>query len=94
MSKYRVKERSFINGKLCEPGDIVEFSGEAGKNLIPHNDGDVVVKDDDLPTNEELQELDQLRTIYEEMFGEAPHFNTKAETLKAKIAERRKELGV
>ncbi|MBX8878335.1 hypothetical protein HCH41_05085 [Enterobacter ludwigii] len=94
MSKYRVKERSFINGKLCEPGDIVEFSGEAGKNLIPHNDGDVVEKDDDLPTNEELQELDQLRTIYEEMFGEAPHKNTSAKTLKEKIDARRKELGV
>ncbi|UYW74133.1 hypothetical protein OFY05_00850 [Pseudocitrobacter faecalis] len=53
-----------------------------------------MVKDDDLPTNEELQELDQLRTIYEEMFGEAPHKNTSAKTLKEKIDARRKELGV
>jgi hypothetical protein len=37
---------------------------------------------------------DQLRTIYEEMFGEAPHKNTSAKTLKEKIDERRKELGV
>ena len=94
MSKYRVKERSFIDGKLYEPGEIVEFSGKAGKNLIPQNDGDVVVKEEELPTNEELQELDQLRTIYEEMFGEAPHKNTSAKTLKEKIDARRKELGV
>lgn len=94
MSKYRVKERSFIDGKLYEPGEIVEFTGEAGKNLIPHNEGDVVVKEGELPTNEELQELDQLRTIYEEMFGEAPHKNTSAKTLKEKIDAKRKELGV
>lgn len=94
MSKYRVKERSFIDGKLYEPGEIVEFTGTAGKNLIPHSDGEVVVKEDELPTNEELQELDQLRTIYEEMFGEAPHKNTSAKTLKEKIDAKRKELGV
>ncbi|EPJ8275997.1 TPA: hypothetical protein N2N62_000701 [Citrobacter freundii] len=94
MSKYRVKERSFIDGKLYEPGEIVEFSGKAGKNLIPHNDGDVVLKEDEPPTNEELQELDQLRTIYEEMFGDAPHKNTSAKTLKEKIDAKRKELGV
>lgn len=94
MSKYRVKERSFIDGKLYEPGEIVEFSGKAGKNLIPHNDGDGVIKEDEPPTSEELQELDQLRTIYEEMFGEAPHKNTSAKTLKEKIDARRKELGV
>lgn len=94
MSKYRVKERSFIDGKLYEPGEIVEFSGKAGKNLIPHHDGDVVLKGDEPPTNEELQELDQLRTIYEEMFGDAPHKNTSAKTLKEKIDAKRKELGV
>lgn len=94
MSKYRVKERSFIDGKLYEPGEIVEFSGKAGKNLIPHKDGEDVVMEDEQPTNEELQELDHLRTIYEEMFGEAPHKNTSAKTLKEKIDARRKELGV
>ena len=44
-------------------------------------------------------ELDKLREEYEllfneEMFGEAPHKNTSAKTLKEKIDARRKELGV
>lgn len=93
MSKYRVKERSFINGKLYEPGDIVEFSGSAGKNLVPYKDDDKV-ENEVLPTNEELQDLEDLRNVYEEMFGEAPHKNTSAKTLKEKIDARRKELGV
>ncbi len=91
MPKYRVKERSFIDGKLYEPGEIVEFSGAAGKNLLAYSEGEICEQPDELPTNEELLELDQLRTVYEEMFGEAPHKNTSAKTLKEKIDARRKE---
>lgn len=94
MSKYRVKERSFIDGKLYEPGEVVEFSGKAGKNLIPHKEGDVAAAEEKPQSSEELEELDQLRTTYEEMFGEKPHFNTKAETIREKIAEERQRLGV
>lgn len=94
MPKYRVKERSFIDGKLYEPGDVVEFSGKAGKNLIPHKEVDVVEEEEKQPTTEELEEIEDLRKIYEEMFGEAPHKNTSAKTLKEKIDARRKELGV
>ncbi|MCH9374810.1 hypothetical protein MMP84_07490, partial [Klebsiella pneumoniae] len=38
--------------------------------------------------------LDKLREEYELLFNEKPHHNTKAETLREKIAEKRKDLGV
>lgn len=92
MPEYKVAKRSFINGRLREPGDIVTYDGEPGSNLVSV---DASLSEKIIPVSaEELTELDDLRKQYEEMFGEAPHFNTKAETLKAKIAERRKELGV
>lgn len=31
--KYLVLETSFINGRLVQPGDVVEFNGDAGSNL-------------------------------------------------------------
>lgn len=39
-------------------------------------------------------DLDQMREEYEALFNEKPHHNTKAETLREKIAEKRKELGL
>ncbi|MDP1491629.1 hypothetical protein Q6292_28420, partial [Klebsiella pneumoniae] len=39
-------------------------------------------------------ELHKLREEYELLFKEKPHHNTKAETLREKIAEKRKDLGV
>lgn len=33
MAKYKVLELSLINDKLCEPGEIVEYSGKPGPNL-------------------------------------------------------------
>lgn len=33
MAQYRVTETSFINNKLVQAGDIVEYEGRAGKNL-------------------------------------------------------------
>lgn len=92
MPEYKVAKRSFINGRLYEPGDIVVYDGAAGSNLVS-TDASLSDKVDAISA-EELTELDELRKQYEEMFGEAPHFNTKAEALKAKIAKRRKELGV
>lgn len=35
---YRVLEKSFINGRICEPGDIVEYDGKAGSALEPIKD--------------------------------------------------------
>lgn len=39
-------------------------------------------------------DLDKLREEYEVLFNEKPHHNAKAETLREKIADKRKELGV
>ena len=95
MPKYRVKVRSFINGKLHEPGDEVDFDGKAGSNLHLINDeSDDNVVIDQLIDVDAAVELEDLRKIYEEMFGEAPHRNTSAKILKEKIGARRKELGV
>jgi hypothetical protein len=33
MPKYRVLEKSFINNTIAEEGEIVEYSGKAGRNL-------------------------------------------------------------
>ena len=33
MAKYRVLKESFIDNKIVQPGDEIEFSGKAGKNL-------------------------------------------------------------
>ncbi|MBW5406797.1 hypothetical protein FNH25_08105 [Morganella morganii] len=33
MSRYIVKKKSFINGRLLYPGEEVEFTGMAGSNL-------------------------------------------------------------
>ena len=35
MARYRVLKRSFINSALREEGDIVDWEGEAGDNLLP-----------------------------------------------------------
>lgn len=40
------------------------------------------------------EDLDKLREEYEGLFNEKPHFNFKAETLREKIAEKRRELGL
>ncbi len=39
MAQYRVKETSFINNKLVQAGDIVEYDGKPGKNLEPIKSG-------------------------------------------------------
>lgn len=33
MPRYRVLEKSFIDNKLVEEGEIVEYEGETGSNL-------------------------------------------------------------
>ncbi|EMF0895821.1 hypothetical protein V2F24_002432 [Enterobacter hormaechei] len=44
--------------------------------------------------SDEVGELDKLREEYEVLFNEKPHHNVNAETLREKIADKRKELGV
>jgi hypothetical protein len=33
MAKYNVLEKSYIGGRIVEAGEVVEYEGEAGKNL-------------------------------------------------------------
>jgi len=33
MARYLVKELSFINGGLVQPGSVIEFDGEAGSHM-------------------------------------------------------------
>lgn len=33
MARYKVKERSYINNRVVEAGEIIEFAGKPGKNL-------------------------------------------------------------
>lgn len=40
------------------------------------------------------EDLAELQEQYEQLFQEKPHHNVKAETLRKKIAEKRKELGL
>jgi hypothetical protein len=35
MARYRVLEKSFINNRIVEEGDEVEYEGKAGSNLEP-----------------------------------------------------------
>lgn len=63
---------------------------EAPEITKKKSDGD----DDDQGNGGEGDELDKLREEYEVLFNEKPHSNTGAKTLREKIADKRKELGV
>lgn len=106
-AKYRVLRLSHIHNNLWPEGAEIEYDGEPGSALEPLNDvakaakakaktGSVAIKSDQ-PLNDVAagdDDLDKLREEYEALFNEKPHFNTKAETLREKIAEKRKTLGV
>ncbi|EQA0798701.1 hypothetical protein BU446_06720 [Escherichia coli] len=80
--KYRVLRLSHIHNNLWPEGSEIEYDGEPGSALEPINDA---AEDGD---------LDKIREEYELLFNEKPHHNAKAETLREKIADKRKELGV
>lgn len=63
---------------------------EAPEITKKKSDGD----DDDQGNGGEGDELDKLREEYEVLFNEKPHSNTGAKTLREKISDKRKELGV
>lgn len=89
-----------------EPGSALEPLNEAAvkaKKAVQKKRGLEYVapesdqkSDDDgeLGSGEGDGDLEKLREEYELLYNEKPHFNTKAETLREKIAEKRKELGV
>lgn len=106
-AKYRVLRLSHIHNNLWPEGAEIEYDGEPGTALEPLNDAAVAAKAKakpggatvkvDKPLNDAVtadEDLDKLREEYEALFNEKPHFNTKAETLREKIAEKRKVLGV
>lgn len=45
MPKYRVLELSFINERLVQPGEQIEFSGDPGPNLEPLDADAVAARD-------------------------------------------------
>ncbi|ROU17796.1 hypothetical protein EB837_02960 [Kluyvera ascorbata] len=108
-AKYRVLRLSHIHNNLWPEGSEIEYDGEPGSALEPLNDaarsakakakhkGDspsVVAALEPLNDAGADDGLDKLREDYELLFNEKPHHNTKAETLREKIAEKRAELGV
>ncbi|SSL53542.1 Uncharacterised protein [Klebsiella quasipneumoniae] len=108
-AKYRVLRLSHIHNNLWPEGSEIEYDGEPGSALEPLNDAAKAAKakakhKGDTPAAAgpiQLSEggggdveLDKLREEYELLFNEKPHHNTKAETLREKIAEKRKDLGV
>ncbi len=87
-------------------GAEIEYEGEPGSALEPVNDAARQAKaklqercqwQQPAPKSSTMSddgELDKLREEYELLFNEKPHHNAKAETLREKIADKRKELGV
>lgn len=50
MSRYIVKKKSFINGRLLYPGEEIEFDGMAGSNLFLIETGERVAPNEDANT--------------------------------------------
>lgn len=104
--RYRVLRLSHIHNTVAGGAEI-EYEGEPGSALEPVNDAarqakaKVAGKVSMAATSTKIindvsddGELDKLREEYELLFNEKPHHNAKAETLREKIADKRKELGV
>ncbi|MET5960898.1 hypothetical protein WIA93_08370 [Citrobacter amalonaticus] len=105
--KYRVLRLSHIHNNLWPEGSEIEYDGEPGSALDPINDAAKAAKakvtgkaaeavTSVKPINDAAEDgdLDKIREEYELLFNEKPHHNAKAETLREKIADKRKELGV
>ncbi|EAA9058590.1 hypothetical protein HAY23_003179 [Salmonella enterica] len=105
--KYRVLRLSHIHNNLWPEGSEIEYDGEPGSALEPINDAakaakakvtgkaaEAVTSVKHINDADEDGNLDKIREEYEMLFNEKPHHNAKAETLREKIADKRKELGV
>lgn len=105
--KYRVLRLSHIHNNLWPEGSEIEYDGEPGSALEPINDAalaakakvtgkaaEAVTSAKTINDAAEDGDLDKIREEYELLFNEKPHHNAKAETLREKIADKRKELGV
>lgn len=101
--RYRVLMKSFIAGELLEEGAEIVFHGIPGSNLEPLNELAIGAKKSGHPSVEDVSkaavsdnsdDLVKLKEEYEALFGKKPHHNANVETLRSKIVEKRKELGV
>ncbi len=99
--RYRVLRLSHIHNTLWPEGAEIEYEGEPGSALEPVNDAarqakaKVAGKVSMAATSTKIiNDVSKLREEYELLFNEKPHHNAKAETLREKIADKRKELGV
>lgn len=105
--KYRVLRLSHIHNNLWPEGSEIEYEGEPGSALEPINDAakaekakvtgkaaEAVTSANPINDAAEDGDLEKIREEYELLFNEKPHHNAKAETLREKIADKRKELGV
>lgn len=108
-AKYRVLRLSHIHNQLWDEGAEIEYDGEPGTALEPLNDAAKAAKSrtkhaGGAPASPSVNQadsstggdadLEKLREDYELLFNEKPHHNAKAETLREKIADKRKELGL
>lgn len=75
------KEKAMTGNSKVKVGAVIPEAVITAETLEPVNEG----VDDD---------LDKLREEYEVLFNEKPHHNAKAETIREKIADKRKELGL
>lgn len=58
MSRYIVKKKSFINGRLLYPGEEIEFDGMAGSNLFLIETGERVVANEGANTGSDNHDGD------------------------------------
>lgn len=88
-----------------EPGTALEPLNEAAEKAkatamkkrgleFIKPESDEIKTDDDSDDASLGDDLNKLREEYELLFNEKPHHNVKAETLREKIVDKRKELGV
>lgn len=66
MPKYRVLELSFINERLLQPGEEIEFAGDPGDNLEPLDDEAKAARDHFI----NVKEPERIRKMVEQ-FGPA-----------------------
>ncbi|UOV19281.1 hypothetical protein [Pantoea agglomerans] len=95
MPKYKVLKKSFINGHLLNLGDEIEFEGKAGSNLelIGGGGNQPGPEGGNGGNGEGNENLAELQEQYEQLFQKKAHPAMKADTLREKIAEKRKEIG-
>lgn len=85
-----------VPGSALEPlNDAAKAAKAKAKHKSEPAPAPVVVGKEPLNDDGESDDdLDKLREDYEALFNEKPHHNVKAETLREKIAQKRKDLGV